>query len=163
MTSRPAQGPTRTATPRRPKQPATGDFLARLRRRKTLLLALGIPLFLGAIVMAYLWSTYAAQIDARLNGEQRSIPRIFGRRFELKPGSGLTPQQLEERLNDVGYALRETIQGPGEFTVVDTVIRLHPRADNSAIMRVEFSKGATPTVARIIDEATNKPARHADA
>jgi penicillin-binding protein 1B len=157
MTTRPAKGPTRTPKTRLTRRPSAGEFLTTLRRRKTLLIALAIPLVLGAIVMAYLWSTYAAQIDARLNGEQRSIPRIFGRRFELTPGSGLTPQQLEERLNDVGYALRETIQGPGEFTVVDTVIRLQPRTDNSAIVRVEFSKGATPVVARIIDEATNKP------
>jgi penicillin-binding protein 1B len=108
--------------------------------------------------MAYLWSTYAARIDARLSGEQRSVPRIFGRRFELTPGSGLTPQQLEERLNDVGYALRETIQGPGEFTVVESTIRLQPRTEDSAIMRVEFSKGPTPVVTQITNEATNKPA-----
>ncbi len=157
MTTRAAKGPTRTPKSRPTRRPSAGELLTSLRRRKTLLIVLAIPLVLGAIVMAYLWSTYAAQIDARLNGEQRSIPRIFGRRFELKPGSGLTPQQLEERLNDVGYALRETIQGPGEFTVVETTIRLQPRTENSAIVRVEFSKGATPVVARIIDEATNKP------
>ena len=157
MTTRPAKGPTRTPKSRPTRRPGAGELLASLRRRKTLLIVLAIPLVLGAIVMAYLWSTYAAQIDARLNGEQRSIPRIFGRRFELTPGSGLTPKQLEERLNDVGYALREAIQGPGEFTVVENTIRLQSRTDNSAIVRVEFSKGATPVVARIIDEATNKP------
>lgn len=153
MTTRPVRGTTRPAKSRRQ---TASQFLTSLRQRKTLLLVLGIPLVLGAIVVAYLWSTYAAQIDARLNGEQRSIPRIFGRRFEINPGNGLTPQQLEERLNDVGYALREVIQGPGEFTVVDNVIRLHPRAENSAIMRVEFSKGATPVVTKIVNEGTNK-------
>jgi hypothetical protein len=135
MTTRPAKGSTRPPNARPARRKAPGDFLTTLRRRKTLLIALAIPLLLGAIVMAYLWSTYAAQIDARLNGEQRSVPRIFGRRFELTPGSGLTPKQLEERLNDVGYALRETIDGPGEFAVAGSAIRLRPRTDNSAVMR----------------------------
>jgi penicillin-binding protein 1B len=155
MTTRPVRGTTRPVKSRRP---TAAQVLSNLRQRKTLLLVLGIPLVLGAIVVAYLWSTYAAQIDARLNGEQRSIPRIFGRRFEIKPGNGLTPQQLEERLNDVGYALREVIQGPGEFTVVEQVIRLQPRTENSAVMRVEFSKGATPVVTKIVNEGTNKAA-----
>ena len=153
MTIRPVRGATRPVKSRRP---TASQLLTRLRQRKTLLLVLGIPFVLGAIFVAYLWSTYAAQIDARLNGEQRSIPRIFGRRFEIKPGNGLTPQQLEERLNDVGYALREAIQGPGEFTVVDNLIRLQPRTDDSAVMRVEFSKGATPVVTKIVNEGTNK-------
>lgn len=155
MTTRPVRGSTRIVKSRRQ---TAAQFLTRLRQRKTLLLVLGIPVVLGAILFAYLWSTYAAQIDARLNGEQRSVPRIFGRRFEIKPGNGLTPQQLEERLNDVGYALREAIQGPGEFTVADNVIRLQPRADESAVMRVEFSKSATPVVTKIVNEGTNKTA-----
>jgi len=153
MTTRPVRG---TPRPVKSRRPTASHVVTTLRQRKTLLLILGIPLVLSAIFVAYLWSTYAAQIDARLNGEQRSIPRIFGRRFEIKPGNGLTPQQLEERLNDVGYALREAIQGPGEFTVVDTVIRLQPRTENSAVMRVEFSKGATPVVTNIVNEGTNK-------
>lgn len=155
MTTRPVRSTTRPV--KRPR-PTASQLLTRLRQRKTLLLVLGIPLVLGTIFVAYLWSTYAAQIDARLNGEQRTIPRIFGRRFEIKPGNGLTPQQLEERLNDVGYALREAIQGPGEFTVLDNVVRLQPRTDKSTIMRVEFSKGATPVVTKIVDEATDKAA-----
>ncbi len=155
MTTRPVRGTTRPVKVRRPTAP---QLLTRLRERKTLVLVLAIPLVLGAIFMAYLWSTYAAQIDARLNGEQRSIPRIFGRRFEIKAGNGLTPQQLEERLNDVGFARREAIQGPGEFTVVDHMIRLYPRTDNGSVMRVEFSKGATPVVTRIVNETTDKTA-----
>ncbi len=46
-------------------------------------------------------------IDARLAGEQRPVPRIFGRAFELKPGLGLSQAQLVQRLNDVGYAERD--------------------------------------------------------
>ena len=56
-------------------------------------------------------------IDARLAGEQRPVPRIFGRPFELKPGLGLSQAQLVQRLNDVGYAERRDAEAPGEFGV----------------------------------------------
>ncbi|MGE3342467.1 MAG: PBP1A family penicillin-binding protein [Vicinamibacterales bacterium] len=153
--------PTRPQPPRRrPATPRTGR-LARLldwlRARPAVVAALVIPMVLGFLFLGYLWSTYAAQIDARLNGEQRFIPRIFGRPFVLRPGQALSPAQLEERLNDVGYARREVIEGPGEFAVADLEMRLFPRAEDAQILRVEFGKGAQPTVARIVRDADNRP------
>ena len=121
---------------------------------------MAIALVLGSILLAYFWSTYAAEIDARLGGEQRSVPRIFGRPFELRAGNGLTPQQLIARLNDVGYAERADPDDPGEFAVTDEGIRLRPRGttDNDRrVVRVEFSNGATPVIARLIDESTDRP------
>ncbi len=161
MTSRPARGSTRPSRPRRAKaQPLS----SRLRRHKTLLLWLGVPmaitLVLGGIFLAYLWSTYAAEIDARLNGEQQSVPRIFGRPFELRAGNGLTPQQLVARLNDVGYAERADPDDPGEFAVTEEGIRLRPRVTTEGetrVVRVEFSTGSTPVIARLIDESTDTP------
>ena len=46
------------------------------------------------------------RVPRRLGGEQKPVPRIFGRPFELHPGEPLSPLQLEQRLNDVGYAKR---------------------------------------------------------
>jgi len=60
----------------------------------------------GVITACYLWVSYGRMIDARLGGEQRAIPRIFGRPFEMRPGRALEPGQLVQRLNDVGYAER---------------------------------------------------------
>jgi penicillin-binding protein 1B len=70
---------------------------------------------MGGIV--YLWTVYGRRIDASLAGEQRPIPRIFGRPFELDAGQGLTPKGLVEQLNDIGYAQRPTASAPGEFTL----------------------------------------------
>ncbi len=152
---------TRLKTRRRPA-PAAGPgrltrLLAYFRARPRLAAALCIPLLLTGLFLAYLWSTYAARIDARLAGEQRSIPRIFGRPFELRQGQSLSAAQLEQRLNDVGYARRDAIEGPGEFSLTDLTVRVQPRGDQAAPVRVEFSKAATPAVTRIIDERTNKP------
>ncbi len=118
---------------------------------------LAIPLVLGGLFAAYLWSTYAARIDARFGGEQRTIPRIFGRPFELRPGQGLSPAQLEERLNDVGYAVRQQVTAAGEFSVQNLQVLLRPRTGEARTVRVEFSKAATPVIARLLDEETGKP------
>ncbi len=112
---------------------------------------------MAALVFASnLWSKYAIQIDARLGGEQRVIPRIFGRAFELHPGQGLTPAQLEQRLNDVGYASRTIVERPGEYSVGSSVIVLRPRGDEAATVRVEFSKGATSVVAKLVNQETGR-------
>ena len=127
-------------------------------RRKWVVFGLGLPAILGAVFLAYLWSTYASQIDARLRGEQRSVPRIFGRPFEVRPGLGLSPVQFEERLNDVGYARRDAVTGPGEFVVGDNAVTVRTRSSESdAVVRVEFSKAATPIVTKIVDTGTNRP------
>jgi len=122
-----------------------------------------IPAVLGLIFIGYLWATYGAQIDARLGGEQRVIPRIFGRPFQLRPGQGLTPIQLEQRLNDVGYASRTVVEGPGEFSIGSSVVVLRARAAGGATaeetptVRVEFSKGTTPVISKLLDQETGRP------
>src|SRR5437879_2305671 len=65
------------------------------------LLVIGVPAALGLLVTMVLWVVYGHMIDRRLGGEQKPIPRIFGRPFELRPKQGLSPTQLEQRLNDV--------------------------------------------------------------
>lgn len=124
--------------------------------RKGLLIA-GIPVVLGLMFVGYLWTKYATLIDQRLGGEQRVAPRIFGRAFELHPGQGLTVAQLEQRLNDVGYAARTVVAGPGEFSVGSGVVVLRARADDAAIVRVEFSKGTPQIVTTLVNQATGRP------
>lgn len=126
-------------------------------RRKVLLIA-AVPAGLVLIFVVYLWTTYSAQIDARLGGEQRAIPRIFGRPFELQQGQGLTPAQLEQRLNDVGYAARTTVEQPGEFSVGSSVVVLRSRGADAMAVRVEFSsaKGKPPVIAKLVNQDTGK-------
>ncbi len=111
---------------------------------------------LGLVFAGYLWSTYATQIDARLGGEQRAIPRIFGRPFELRPNQALTPAQLEQRLNDVGYASRTVVEQPGEFSVGSSVVVLRTRGDDTSTARVEFSKGTVPVIAKMVNQDTGR-------
>src|SRR4051812_14990212 len=70
----------------------------------------------------YFWVQYAHEIDKKLAGEQRAVPRIFGRAFDLRPGLALTPVQLAQRLNDVAYADRPKPEQPGEFNVTGNTV-----------------------------------------
>ena len=114
-----------------------------------------LVLFLG--LTGYYWTKYARLIDQRLGGEQRAIPRIFGRAFELRPGQGLKMAQLEQRLNDVGYASRTTVAQPGEFSVGSGVVVLRTRVAASPTIRVEFSKGTTTVISKLVNQETGKP------
>src|SRR5687768_14348325 len=68
------------------------------------LLAIAIPILLLSTLTIYYYVTFSRMIDARLHGEfQRADPRIFGRPFEVRRGQSISPQQLVDRLNDIGY------------------------------------------------------------
>jgi penicillin-binding protein 1B len=123
------------------------------------LLAVGVPALLGFFGAIYLWVSYGRMIDARFGGEQRAIPRIFGRPFELRPGRGLEPAQLVQRLNDVGYAERQKAALPGEFSVAAGTVTIVTRPVDrtpSQTVRVAFTTGASPIIRRMTDVA-NKP------
>ena len=91
-------------------------------------LLLGPSLILGAIGV-YMYRTVAAEVDARLAGlNDRVAPRIFARRFAIRVGQWLTPEELSERLDDLGYARRTAPQNPGEFSTTGSVVRFVPRA-----------------------------------
>jgi penicillin-binding protein 1B len=121
---------------------------------KAILLGVGVPALLVFVVAAYFWISYGRMIDAKLGGEQQAIPRIFGRPFEIRPGRGLTPAQLVQRLNDVGYAERVKPDAPGEFSVGAGFVLVAPRtgeADRLRVIRVDFSRGAAPVVTRLTE------------
>jgi penicillin-binding protein 1B len=123
---------------------------------RVLIWVAGIPAVLGLLTSVYLWISYGRMIDARLGGEQRAIPRIFGRPFEIKLGRVLHPDQLVRRLNDVGYAERPKAALPGEFSLAPGTVTLVTRpGENSAsqTVRVTFTTGSTPIIRRITDGA----------
>ena len=71
------------------------------------LLAIAVPCLLVTAVTLYYYVTFGRLLDARLHGEfQRADPRVFARPFEVRKGQSLTPRQLVDRLNDLGYAQR---------------------------------------------------------
>jgi penicillin-binding protein 1B len=85
-------------------------------------------------------------IDARIHGElQRADPRVFARAFALRRGQFLTPRQLIDRLNDLGYAHRARTDEPGEFTVGRDALVLIPRDGDRRhqIVRVVFGPSKT--------------------
>jgi penicillin-binding protein 1B len=145
MATRP---PTHPGLPRRP--PAKPGWTVKRRwywpawAPKALVVAGGLGVILLGVA-TYYWISYAHIIDAKLGGEQRPAPRIFGRPFDLRPGLGLTPTQLAQRLNDVGYADRPKPEQPGEFTLSGGGVLLVPRTTPAVakprVVRVEFSHG----------------------
>jgi penicillin-binding protein 1B len=128
---------------------------------RRLAIGLGILGLLLLVVVAVMWVRYARMIDARLAGDQQAVPRIFGRPFEVHPGQGLSPAQLGQRLNDVGYAERSKPAEPGDFSVSASSILLLPRAplddkqDKPEPVRIDFTRGSSPAVSRLT--AAGKP------
>jgi penicillin-binding protein 1B len=142
---------------RRTPRPSLGRRLRMMldfRRRRPLavvVLAVGAPALVGLAVVTYFWVSDGRLIEARLTGEQRPIPRIYGRPFELRPGQGLAPAQLVQRLNDVGYAERPKVSQPGEFSLgVNTITFITRRSDQDPqTVRVDFSRAASPVVTKL--------------
>jgi penicillin-binding protein 1B len=131
-------------------------WLGRGDRRTRLLklasLVVGIPAALGLFAGTILWIHDSRLIDRRLGGEQKPIPRIFARPFELRPGEAISLTQLEQRLNDVGYARRPEPAQSGQFSIVDGTVLLIPRVsgkEQPRTVRVEFSRGAGPVITRL--------------
>lgn len=114
------------------------------------LLAIAVPSLLVTAVTLYYYVAFGNLIDARMHGEfQRADPRVFARSFEVRRGQSLTPRQLVDRLNDLGYAQRSMAQQAGEFTIGRDTILIVPREGESKgkLARVHFmaaAKGKEP-------------------
>jgi penicillin-binding protein 1B len=92
------------------------------------LVALAGPLVVFLGVLGYYYVIFSRMIDARIHGEmQRVDPRVFARPFEVRRGQSVSPRQLVDRLNELGYANRAQSGQPGEFTVGRDAIVLVPR------------------------------------
>jgi penicillin-binding protein 1B len=123
-----------SADPPTPRPPRLRRFR---RRRLALLLLIALPLLAAISVTSYYYVTFARIVDARLQGERvRALPRVLARPFEIRRGQWLSAQQLADRLDDLGYAERETPGLPGEFSRGDDAVRLIARGGEFAGRRL---------------------------
>jgi penicillin-binding protein 1B len=152
---------TRTGTPAKAPARKTVGRKGWLRRRGWkfyVALGLGIPIVLLCAVTIYYYVSFSRMIDARLHGEmQRTDPRVFARPFELRQGQALTPHQLVDRLNELGYSHRAKSEDAGQFTVGRDALVIIPREGNykSRVVRVVFggrtAKSAEPSIVERIE------------
>jgi len=129
--------------------------LASKRWVRYLLYAAGVFTVVFGAAFFYFFFSYADVIEQRLHGErERTLPRVYGRAVGLRKGQMLSVEDLVSRLNDLGYAQRQQIDGAGQFTVVKNVVTLAPRegplADRSVRIvfptprPVKTGRGAAP-------------------
>ena len=117
-----------------------------------LLVGVGVPSAILFVVCIFFYISFSRLIDARLAGEtSRADPRIFARPYEVRRGQTLTPSQVVERLNDLGYSHRAKAEQPGEFTVGRDAVVMIPRDGDrkDQLVRIVFaariSKAVEPT------------------
>ncbi len=126
--------------------------------------AIAIPSVVLCVAAGYYYVTFARLIDARLHGERdRVLPRVYARPLELRRGQSMTNRQLIDRLNDLGYAQRATVEKPGEFAIADGAVSIRPRSTElkGQIVHVLFQKPA-PAVRTAARRAPPKPADHVE-
>ena len=102
---------------------------------------LGVPLAILAVVVGHYYVVFSRMIDARIQGGlQRTDPRVFARPFEIERGQAVSPRQLVDRLNDLGYAHRERSEEAGQFTVGRNTLLIIPRDGDrkGEVVRVVF-------------------------
>ncbi|HVG73434.1 MAG TPA: transglycosylase domain-containing protein [Vicinamibacterales bacterium] len=102
--------------------------LARKRWVRYLLYATGVVMVAFGGTFFYFYFSYADLIEQRLHGErERTLPRVYGRAVQLRRGQMLSVEDLVSRLNDLGYAQRQQIDGVGQFTVARNTVTISPR------------------------------------
>jgi penicillin-binding protein 1B len=137
------------------------DLKKRLRRFKkrpawvrVLAYTAGVLLLAGLGSVIYVYVSYGRLIDERLNGErERTLPRVYARPVELRVGQPLTVAELVARLNDLGFANRESADAPGEFTIRDGGIILRPRTGEQADspVRIAFTASGSIRGIQVVD------------
>jgi penicillin-binding protein 1B len=112
-------------------------------------LVTGAPLVAACFVAGYYYVRFADLIDERLHGERVTVlPLVFARPLELRRGQALTDRQLIDRLNDLGYAQRATVEKPGEFAIGSGAVAILPRGPEfkGQVIRVVFQRPTGPAV-----------------
>ena len=148
MATRPPAHPPRrkkpaAARPARAPRLVAGAPASPWRRR--ILIGGGAAVLIGLVVLVYAWIRVAGMIDRRLGGsDDRPMPRIYGRAFEMHPGQPLSVAELRARLNDVGYSEKTKAERPGDFAIAGSVVQLitkglPPAGPVSA--RIEIGRG----------------------
>ena len=126
------------------KKPRGGRFLRFIPEpwRRRVFIGAGITAGIMLIVLIYAWIRVAGMIDRRLGGgDDRPMPRIYGRAFEMRPGQPLSIAELRARLNDVGYSEKAKAENPGEFAIAGSVAQLVTKGGGKSVSaRVEIGK-----------------------
>ena len=161
MAVRPPDRSAKTVTRRPPPRRGVRFRFGLPKRRwvRVLFLLTAIPAALGLMASVFFWVSYGHMIDARFGGEQRPVPRLFARPFELQPGRSLDATRLVQRLNDVGYAERAKAANPGEFSLAPGSVLIVTRGQDknpSRTVKVDFTTGPSPVIRKLTDGA-NKP------
>ena len=90
------------------------------------------PLLVLGLVLVFLYRSVAIDVDARLAGlHDRVAPKVYARPFVLRNGQALTAQELDDRLDDLGYTRKDRASAPGEFDIRSTEVRLVPRGGSA--------------------------------
>jgi penicillin-binding protein 1B len=137
----------------RTRRRARSGRKGRRRWLRWLLGSLALVAIAAAGVTAGLYVFYARLIDERLHGErERTQPRVFARRTELRQGQAVSEAELAARLNALGYAERPTLDAPGEFTTTGSGFAIRPRTgpQEGKIVRVSFAPPAGGAAAAAI-------------
>src|SRR5262249_21920964 len=153
----------------RPTQPAASkpppSRLAFLRRRGWkfyVALGVGIPFVIACGVITYFYVSFSRLIDARMHGEfQRTDPRIFARPLTIRRGQRVTETQMVDRLNDLGYAQRASVEHPGEFAIGREALVVIPRGGDRIGQTLRFAfappgKTGAPGPLQSIESLTKK-------
>jgi penicillin-binding protein 1B len=126
-------------------------WLPRRRWTRLLTAVAVIPVFVAAAWAGFDYGRYSVVVDARLHGERlRTIPRVYGRPLTLRPGLTLSPDDVVQRLNDLGYTARETPSAGGEFAAAADHVLVVPRGGRHAgtTVRLDWAAPARPAAAR---------------
>jgi len=124
-----------------------------------------VPAVLIFFAAGYYYVSFARLLDKHLHGErERVFPRIFARPLELRRGQSMTERQLIDRLNDLGYAQRATVEKPGEFAIGQGAVALLPRLldTKGQVVRVVFQPPPAPNPKNAPPKKTPTPARVPD-
>jgi penicillin-binding protein 1B len=106
-------------------------------------LALLVPLAALSAIAGFYYVLFSRQIAERMSGaENRSLPRVLARPFEIRRGQAISESQLVDRLNDLGYAHRAHLEQPGEFHAAPRQISFIPRTGRAKghTVRVRFRR-----------------------
>ena len=64
-------------------------------------------------------------------------PKVYARPFVLRVGQAVSIDELDDRLDDLGYTRRARATAPGEYEVGGATFRLIPRGGTAAAQTVE--------------------------
>jgi penicillin-binding protein 1B len=125
----------------------SGRMLRLIWRWRWALAVLAVLLIAFFVTFTRYYISFGEMIDVRLHGERtRAEPRVFARALEIRPGQALSPPQVVDRLNDLGYAHRPRAEKRGEFAIGREAIALIPRAGShgTRLLRIVFRRTGKP-------------------